>query len=104
MGAIGYDGAAGTVIVDDRVLAHLQIVIGLKLRRQEGFLFTWSDDVSDGPGRNTIWLHPVIPLSFTFSGAHVPSVNLNWINALMHSANSAFGLELVPEPAPHGHP
>ncbi len=33
---------------EDRVLAHLQYVIGAKLRRRESFHFSWRDDASIG--------------------------------------------------------
>ena len=43
---------------DDRTLAHLQIVIGAKLRRNEAFSSSWKDDQWIGDGRSVIWLHP----------------------------------------------
>ena len=33
-----------TLMIDDRVLAHLQVVIINKLRRRESFTFTWRDE------------------------------------------------------------
>lgn len=83
---------------DDRVLAHLQIVIVAKLRRQEAFAFSWSKPREDGSGRASLWLHPAIPLVFTFSGGRSPTINREWIDALMNSANSSAGLRIVPEP------
>jgi len=43
MGKLTYDSTL-TVDFDDRVLAHLQLVIGAKLRRAESFYFSWRDD------------------------------------------------------------
>lgn len=83
---------------DDRVLAHLQIVIVAKLRRQESFAFSWSKPREDGSGRASLWLHPAIPLVFTFQGGRAPTISRAWIDALMSSANSAAGLRIVPEP------
>lgn len=83
---------------DDRVLAHLQVVIVAKLRRQESFAFSWSNAREDGSGRASVWLHPAIPLVFTFHGSRVPTLSRAWIDALMSSANSSGGLRVVPEP------
>jgi hypothetical protein len=84
---------------EDRVLAHLNIVITAKLRRDESFSFTWKDATSIGDGRTIIWLHPTMPLVFKFFGSKMPLVNPLWIEVLMESANSSRGLQIVPEPA-----
>ncbi|WP_369813327.1 ATP-dependent DNA ligase [Yonghaparkia sp. Root332] len=84
---------------DDRVLAHLQIVIVAKLRRQESFAFSWSKPREEGSGRASLWLHPAIPLVFTFHGGRAPTISRAWIEALMSSANSSAGLRIVPEPS-----
>lgn len=83
---------------DDRVLAHLQIVIVAKLRRQESFAFSWSKPRDEGSGRASLWLHPAIPLVFTFHGGRTPTISRAWIDALMSSANSSGGLRIIPEP------
>ena len=57
MGKLIYEGTVH-VDFDDRVLAHLQLVIGSELRRGEAFHFSWRDDISVGDGRTTIWVHP----------------------------------------------
>ncbi|AAT89371.1 ATP-dependent DNA ligase [Leifsonia xyli subsp. xyli] len=89
---------AGTLEIgfEDRVLAHLQIVIGLKLRRKEGF-FSWRDEQSVGDGRSAIWVDPAIPLLFRYSGGRQPSINKAWLEALTVSSNSAQGLQLTEE-------
>jgi hypothetical protein len=85
---------------EDRLLAHLQMVIGSKLRRGESFYFTWKDDVSIGDGRTSIWLHPHSVLTYKYYGGRQPELNRAWVDALMHTANSARGLYVIPEPAP----
>ena len=84
---------------DDRVLAHLQIVIGTKLRRTESFYLSWADDPAMGGGRNVIWLHATMPLRFRYDGSRRPAINRQWIETLMGLANSTDGLRVVPEPA-----
>jgi hypothetical protein len=98
MGTLTYD-VVSKVDFDDRALAHLQIVIASKLRRGESFNFTWIMEPSQGSGRTTIWMHPAIPLVYEFLGTRSPTINREWLNALMETANSPGGLRLVPEPA-----
>ncbi|MFF2369145.1 ATP-dependent DNA ligase [Agromyces sp. NPDC058110] len=83
---------------EDRVLAHLQYVIGAKLRRGESFHFSWRDDASIGDGRTTIWLHPAATIIYKYYGSRPPAINRAWIEALSQAANSGAGLHLVPEP------
>ncbi|MDJ0348886.1 ATP-dependent DNA ligase [Cryobacterium sp. PH29-G1] len=97
MGKLTYDSTL-TADFDDRVLAHIQVVIGAKLRRGESFYFTWRDDPQSGAGRSTIWLHPAIPIAFKFFGSRSPTLNREWVEALMSTANSSGGLHIVPEP------
>lgn len=83
---------------EDRVLAHLQLVIGNKLRRGEAFHFTWRDDPSTGNGRTTIWVHPYASIVYKFYGSRTPQLNRAWVDALSYTANSPSGLHVVPEP------
>jgi hypothetical protein len=99
MGKLIYD-ADVAVTFDDRVLAHLQQVIGAKLRRGEPFFFTWKNDPRAGDGRTSIWLHPARPLRFKFSGSMPVDLNRAWLEELIKSADSKQGLVLVPEPRP----
>lgn len=97
VGKFIYDGGV-KVDIDDRVLAHVQIVIGSKLRRGEPFYFTWKDAVAIGNGRTTVWVHPRCSLVYKFYGSRKPQLNPAWLDALATTANSAGGLYLVPEP------
>jgi hypothetical protein len=98
LGKLHY-GDALVVDFDDRLLAHLQIAIGVKLRRNESFHFAWRDEASVGGGRSTIWLHPTIPLRFHYRSRSVPALNLHWVDELIASANTPGGLRVIPEPA-----
>ncbi|MGK3953533.1 ATP-dependent DNA ligase [Microbacterium sp. I2] len=98
MGKLIYDTTV-KVDFDDRTLAHLQLVIGTKLRRGEPFHFTWRDDASIGDGRTTVWVHPRCSLVYKYYGSRMPRLNPAWIDALAHTANSPAGLYVVPEPA-----
>lgn len=101
MGKLIYDSSL-TIDFDDHVLAHLQLVMGAKLRRGESFFFSWKDDPRNGDGRTVLWIYPTAPLVFKFYGSRPPVINRHWVDALMLTANSSQGLQLVPEPdAPH---
>src|ERR1700712_5233552 len=95
MGSLTYDGLV--IQIDDRTLAHLQIVIVNKLRRGESFLMSWKDSPAVGDGRSGIWLDRTIPLHFKFEGGRVPSINQAWLNELTASADSSRGLIVTRE-------
>ncbi|MFS0910467.1 hypothetical protein AB3M89_01660 [Microbacterium sp. 179-I 3D2 NHS] len=97
MGVIHYGGASEPLHIEDRALAHLKVVIATKLRRNESFTLSWRHPDDEPGGRSTIWLHPSIPLRFTFGEPEVPQLNVKWIEELMHSANSTGGIMLVDE-------
>lgn len=97
MGTLTYDSRV-TVSIDDRILAHLQVVIWGKLRRGEHFPFTWTDPTRSGMGRTSVWLGPDLPLVFEYFGGRQPRLNPAWIDALTKAANSPAGLTMVPEP------
>lgn len=97
MGMLYYGGSGDSLHVEERALAHLKVVIATKLRRQESFTLSWRHADGDPVGRSTIWVHPSIPLRFTFDEPDSPQLNVKWIEALMHSANSSGGITLVDE-------
>ena len=98
MGTLVYGNAALSVAFPDRALWHLQIVITAKLRRGEGFVFSWNDASELGSGRSAIWLDPSSTIHYRYLGSKVPSINRAWIDALMLSANSPGGLFFTSEP------
>ena len=98
MGKLIYGDSDMGIDIDDRSLAHLQVVIGNKLRRGESFFFSWKDDPGVGDGRSAIWLDRAIPLYFKFSGGRAPELNRDWILDLTVSANSGTGMVFTDEP------
>ena len=99
MGTLTYDSGLAADF-DDRMLAHLQLVIGAKLRRGESFYFCWKNDMVTGGGQTTIWVNPALSMTFRYLGSRMPLINRAWIEALSVSANSPGGLHLLAEPAP----
>ena len=104
MGSLLYGGQGIEIRFDDRALMHLQVVITAKLRRRENFLFSWVDSGATVSGRSAIWLDPSCSLYYRYSGSRMPSLNGEWIKALMLSANSAGGLFFTEEPNTPTHP
>jgi len=98
MGRFMYSSPATAVEFDDRVLAHLKVVITAKLRRGESFTFTWTNTPESGGGRNSVWLNPSVPLQFEFYGSKDPHLNRNWLEVLARLTNTPTGLQIVPEP------
>jgi hypothetical protein len=98
MGRLIYNSAF-TVEFEDRLLAHLQLVIGMKLRRGESFMFGWKDDREVGDGRTAVWMDRTIPMVFRYSGGRPPSINRAWVDVLTQTAGSAGGLQISQEPA-----
>ena len=94
MGTLLYDGGS-PIEFDDRTLAHLQIVIGSKLRRGESFYFSWP--ARDG-GRTTIWLHPTLSLRYDYTTNEMPALNRAWVDRLAERAYTPGGLVLLAEP------
>jgi len=103
MGRFVYEGS-DRLVVDDRTLAHLQVVIGDKLRRRESFLMTWNDTLETGGGRTSVWVHPRASLVFSFERRATRGLNPRWLEELSDAAHSPAGLRLVPEPQAELHP
>lgn len=98
MGKILYGDSGIELSFDDRDMAHLQMVIGAKLRRRESFFFSWRDDPAGAGGHNALWIDCAIPLYFRYFGSKMPTINREWIAILAESSNSPGGLQLTPEP------
>ncbi|MGM1016651.1 MAG: hypothetical protein ACQEW8_03830 [Actinomycetota bacterium] len=88
MGRLKYDGTSGPIPIEDETLAHLRIVIGMKLRRQESFMMTWRPR-EDGPDElSTVWIHPAIPLQFGFDSADAIKIDSRRIAKIMETLNA----------------
>ncbi|WP_405371877.1 MULTISPECIES: hypothetical protein [unclassified Microbacterium] len=95
MGLIYYGGSATPIRIEDRALAHLQLVISTKLRRSESFTVSWQHPDDFPRGRTTIWMHPSIPMRFVFDDPEAPMLSRAWVEELAASANSSTGIQLV---------
>ncbi len=93
MGQLLY-AAVSTFDIDDRILAHFEMVTLAKLRRNEGFALTL--DEADG-GRSTIWINPSSTLHFRYADER-PEINRAWLELLIDAANTTAGMRVIPEP------
>lgn len=98
MGKFIYGTPSITVEFNDRVLAHLKVVILSKVRRGESFTFSWEYKAAAGSGHSSIWIHPTIPLQFDFFGSKEPTLNRAWVEELVRLSNTPGGLRVTPEP------
>ncbi|MBO0985230.1 ATP-dependent DNA ligase [Rathayibacter sp. SD072] len=97
MGRLFYDSSTEADF-EDRLLAHLQVVIGTKLGKGERFYLSWKDSSGSGNGRTALWLHPAIPLRFKYFGGRAPAINPEWIRRLLQDSYTAQGLRITAEP------
>lgn len=97
MGTLFYGASRLAINFEDRVLAHLQIAVSTKLRRQETFMLNWRDNETVGDGRSGVWIGPQTDLHFKYSGSRFPEINPDWVNAMVVSASTPLGLQLMEE-------
>jgi hypothetical protein len=98
MGKLHYGG--NVFDMDDRLLAHLQLIIGVKLRRNENFFMGWKAPAESGEGRRAIWIDNGVPIYFEYSGGREPKLNFAWAERLADSAGKGGGLTIMAEGLP----
>lgn len=95
MGQLQY--ASERFVMNDRTLAHVQLVIVTKLRKNEPFVLSWVPGPVDGSGRKALWIDRGIPLVFQFEGSRRIHINRRWVKAMVSRSFLPNGLELMPE-------
>lgn len=98
MGQLLYGTPPEVFELDDRTLAHIEVVTLAKLRRNESFAI--SLDRPEG-GRSTIWVGTNAILQFRFEVGR-QEINRAWLDQLIDSANTPGGLRIEPEPTAEG--
>jgi hypothetical protein len=97
MGTLHYGSPAAEFAIDDRTLAHLELVILAKLRRRESLALSLTDDATEK--RQVVWLSTSSTLRFEYDGP-MPEINRAWLQELVEAANSPGGLKVLPETSP----
>ena len=77
---------------DDRMLAHLQVVIVTRFRRSESLVVSWLHSPAVGDGRASMWMTPSLPVFFRFNGSKAIEIDRDWLRRLDQSASSSTGL------------
>lgn len=88
---------------DDRTLAHLKVVMGMKLQNQQSFWLNWVTSASEGSGRMSLHITPANPLEFQFVSPHPASLNRIWLEVLAEFAHSPKGLIVLSEQDAENH-
>ena len=78
--------------IDDRLLAHLRIVIMNKLRRNEGFML--QVPVTEGVRQASLWVHASNARVLQFYGGRAPAIDRELVDQMMHDASGPDGLTL----------
>ena len=82
---------------DDRTLAHLQIVIVAKLRKNESFILTGAMKSPSGCARYAAWIDCGVPIFFRYDGSKPITINRSWLDTMMEHSYTVTGLEVMPE-------
>ncbi|WP_309129901.1 hypothetical protein [Microbacterium sp.] len=98
MGQLFYGPTEQAIEVDDALLAHVQLVAITKLRRGESFVMSWKR--SGGPGRETVWVQPSIPLRFLCESEENLPMDGRLLEELAQAASSLRGMDLSADVAP----
>lgn len=98
MGFLHYGQSDFTISIEDRTLAHVKVVILTLLRNGQSVAFTFAHPMSDGAGRETIWITPTSELRFQFLGSRPPRLNGAWVEDMLRVATSQSGLHVTAEP------
>jgi hypothetical protein len=92
VGTLYYGSARTPVTIEDRLLAHLKIVITSKLRRNESFLLSWDEPADRGSGRASVFIHPTCDLIYRFDGSRHPDLDQQQLETMSADSMSARGL------------
>ena len=104
MGTLEYVTSQHIAEIDDRTLAHLQVVICNKLRRGERFTLRLAPaDGTSGPV-TVLWMNSALPILFTYTAPTHYAMNPVWLQLLADAAASNAGLWVIPEPEPEPEP
>jgi hypothetical protein len=81
--------------VEDRLLAHLQVLISIKLRRRENFFVSWPKSTMEGSGRVSIWVDNGVPIACEYDGSKAPAIQREWVESMVEAASSSLGLQIT---------
>ena len=92
MGTLFYGAARTPISVDDRLLAHLKVIVTSKLRRNESFLLSWDEPPENGSGRGSVFIHPTCDLIYRFDGSRPAELDQDLLETMATQSTSNRGL------------
>jgi hypothetical protein len=92
MGTLFYGSARTPITVDDRLLAHLKVIVTSKLRRNESFLLSWDEPPENGSGRGSVFIHPTCDLIYRFDGSRPAELDQDLLETMATQSMSNRGL------------
>jgi hypothetical protein len=92
VGTLYYGSARTPIAIDDRVLAHVKVVITAKLRRNESMLVSWEEPLEKGSGRGSVFVHPTCDLIYRFDGSRQPELDQKLLETMAAESMSSRGL------------
>ena len=95
MGTLFYGGDRTPIRIDDRILAHLRAVVTAKMRRGEGFLLSWTDSITIGDGRSSVWVSAQSDLHYKFDGSQQAKLDPALLERLNMESIQARGIEIA---------
>jgi hypothetical protein len=93
MGRLVYGALQRRIVVDDRLLAHIEVVVLSRLRRNNAFALRWAE-TGERPGRRTIWIHQGTDLCFEYDQAEQDELDRELLDQLAKAADSNTGINL----------
>src|SRR4051794_28421510 len=94
MGTLYYGSSRTPILIEDRVLAHLKIVITSKLRRSESFLLSWDEPNENGSGRASVFIHQTCDLIYRFDGSRPADLDQQLLETMAAESTSTRGLHI----------
>jgi hypothetical protein len=91
VGTLYYGSARTPIAIDDRLLAHLKVVLTAKLRRNESVLVSWGE-LEKGSGRGSVFIHPTCDLIYRFDGSRRPELDHNLLESMSADSMTSRGL------------
>jgi hypothetical protein len=96
VGMLMYADTAG-IQVEDRLLEHIRLAVGQRLRRGESFMLNLTTDDNGNSLRRNLWISPSIPLQFVAFGSRTPQINRTWVQAMGDTEDSTGTMTVMTE-------
>ncbi|MDE0546524.1 hypothetical protein [Microbacterium sp. C7(2022)] len=94
MGVLIYGISEESIEIPDRILDHLRVLFATKLRRGESFPVNFKMRADARGGRETLWIHPSIPVRFVFESDNATEIDENLLQELARRSNTTTGLAI----------